>query len=102
MKAQLSWSEALIAASFGVGRRVQALRLGREHRYNFGASPWECWNMDVNSALGSMCGSKALDRYWDCSILTDVSEVKGEGKTIVRTTEQPSGHLLLHKDDPDS
>lgn len=96
MLIQLTPSEMFMAAQVGVMRQVENVKAGRVPAHGCGDA--NNWQIHCEGAMGECALAKALGIYWTGKGRLRAPDV---GEVDVRTTEIPSGRLILHKEDPD-
>ena len=92
----LTPAQVIIAASAGVLRQAENLKLGREPAH--GAGALNNWQIHIEGALGEYALSKFLNIYWPGKGQLRAPDV---GLVDVRTATRPDSRLILHPDDPD-
>ena len=94
----LSYAEVTLAAHVGVMRRISAIKRGRKGNYDC-VNERDGWTWDIRGAIAECAVAKHTGTYWFGKI-DDLSH--GDvGDLEVRSTVWPTGHLLIHPEDPD-
>lgn len=103
MTINLTWEEALLAATVGVRRRVKAQSVKRREVHG-DAHYRPPWDLDIEGALAEMAFAKFMGAYWAGQTDPD----KGSGDVMeggiahhVRSTDREEGALILHPTDSD-
>ena len=89
-------NQILMGALVGLQRKIENIKRKSKHRHNV-PEDFNGWQADIEGALGEMAVAQYLGIYWDEG-RTGLPDV---GADDVRTTRYHSGHLCLHKSDPD-
>lgn len=96
----LTPSELIHAATAGVHRQVQNLKLGRRDRY--GAGPDDAWRIHIGGASAECAVAKFLGVYWDgMGALGDLHALDVRG-VQVRWAMKPTHRLIVHEADADA
>jgi hypothetical protein len=94
---RLTWSEALLGATIGVQRQLEALAKGRPDSHGFDGL--DGWSKHVEGACGELAVAKVLDKYWGGTVNTfkDGGDI---GAAIqVRTRTKDYYDLIVRDDD---
>lgn len=95
----LSWPEITVGSQAGVLRHVDNLRKQRHDAHGFKG---DGWGANIEGALAEMAVAVKLNRYWLPVTEGSLDALPGDvGKVQVRSTKNPNGRLILHRDDPD-
>lgn len=94
----LSATEMEIAALVACKRNIQNLILGRKDAH--GASRENCWQLNIDGALGEMAVAQWRDKYWTGNLGN--LKAADVGSLEVRTSLRDDARLILHKDSPDN
>lgn len=98
MDITLTWSEVALAASVGMRRHMEALRVNRADSHGRGVD--NGWTDHIEGACGEAAAAKALDIYWNGSVNT--FKTGGDvGPYQVRTRSDHTFDLIVREDDAD-
>lgn len=93
--------EVWLAASVGVSRQLQNIRMQRTGRYGADNDTTSAWQHHIEGCLGELATAKAYGLYWSGSI-GDL-QAADAGPLQVRATRYRNGRLIVHPapaDDP--
>lgn len=99
---RLTEQELRVGAAVGVGRNIEAITKGAQHR--FGGQNLNGWSMHIYGALAELAVAKFLRIYWSGlgSGLIGPTRFSGDvGPVEVRHSGRDDACLLLHPDDDD-
>lgn len=92
--------ELRLAAMSGVERRLSARNLDRKGAHGFNRDDF--WQIDIEGLCAEWAVAKALGVYYGPVVgHLDTEEGDVLSNVQVRSTKYESGHLLIHKKDPD-
>jgi len=97
MNVELTPKEMIVAATMGVMRQVENLKLGRRPAHGAGTSA--DWQKHIEGCLAEFAAAKALGLYPAGAATFRAPDLGGTLE--VRSTQHPRGRLLVHPEDPD-
>jgi hypothetical protein len=102
VKVTLTWAEVAIAARIGEARTIRNRANGNSHRHNHPQPGAADWTTDIEAACAEVAAAKGLGYYMPITTTPGEDRLGDLGYGIhVRHTAVPTGHLILHPDDPD-
>jgi len=96
----LTYYEVWLAASVGVSRQLQNIRVQRTGRYGADNDTTSAWQHHIEGCLGELATAKAYGLYWSGSV-GDLRAADA-GPLQVRATRYRNGRLIVHPAPADS
>lgn len=100
MRVTLTEQELRIAATAGIERRLSAMQNQRQGAHGFNRDDF--WQLDIEGLCAEWAVAKALGVYY-VPVVGELDTELGDvlPNVQVRSTKYETGHLLVHKTDPD-
>jgi hypothetical protein len=96
---ELNDAELLHAATVGAQRRINGMKKSRP-AYHGADTRHNEWQIDIIGCIGELALAKALNLYWDPSVVDNLQTIPGDvGFYQVRSTQHLGGHLFVHEYD---